>query len=328
MLADYTTCLVKGSAQHVVEVTTTLLARHRVDATFDSASCSWRGLAYTRNRQIDVRAALYAKVGRVDVFVLEFQRRCGCGAGFSTLYRSIYNDLVKNDLVCDSRGVVLGASAALVEPAASSSSSSEFYALPLAVSSKDDQSTVKRVLLDLDDYPDPTGFAPLARLVESPFVDVQREGLCCIANKAEKDVSSRRALAATPGLLDKLFAFSQSVDAECRRLSASVLSQLTKEDEVQSQVASKGYLASFVRSLGAQVEDERANGSSETSMTTLEEKRRVVSTLSNCVAKFRKQIGDAGGKDVFEAIALHAKCAHLRKIGRDMADSFDDASHE
>jgi len=271
LLEQNSNVTVSGDLSTLAENVTSLLKKYDVDVAFKPSKAKWKGKAYSKNKELDLRAFLYKTSSKPDMYVLEFQRRSGCAMQFSQLYKNVYQDLLKNGFVCNKQGEKKIPSAKDLD---SRPVDRPFAPLPLP----DD--------LKVDTVRD---FTPLVEMAKSRYVDVQIEALTEIANQAADD-SVRSDLGKSNGLMKRLVENLETKDAQVVRLCCSCLKSFTNNDAtLQVLCVEVGGVHHLVRLLDRQGIDR-------------ETKRLATSALANLSAGYANVISSCGGKAVIEQL--------------------------
>jgi hypothetical protein len=199
-----------------------LFEHHQVDTQFNEAKFKWKCACYDAQTETRFVSRLFSVPDKANYFVLDFQRRSGDPFHFQSIYKSINFKLLKSGFV-----VPCGDNKVLVEPEMRT-----FKPLTLPVDFFADDA--------FEEEKDSKEYEPLCKMCLSPYIDVQREGLSALANHFEKSEFARKALA--PFSEKLMEAISLSRDVQVRRLAASALAELSRDQSAHCFLQEKGGL--------------------------------------------------------------------------------------
>jgi hypothetical protein len=199
-----------------------LFDQHLVDYEYDASKHKWKCACYDAQVETRFVSRLFSVPGKMNYFVLDFQRRSGDAFHFISIYKAINFKLLKSGFVVGDPKTQTVPEMRTFKP----------MALPIDFCGDDESLGTKGE--------DSKEYEPLCKMCTSPYIDVQREGLAALACRVESSESARKSLA---GFAEKLMeAVSLSRDTQVRRLAVTALAGLTFEPACHSQVKDKGGL--------------------------------------------------------------------------------------
>jgi len=205
----------------VVTAVHELFQHHQVDVQFHSAKFKWKCLCYAGETETRFVARLFSIPSKVNFFVLDFQRRSGDPFHFQSIYKAINFRLLKSGfIVCNDNQSELK----VEEPVFRT-----FKPLALPDCFYDEETPDESPGPDLD---------PLFRMCDSPFIDVQREGLAALATQLASSEPSRNAARSFVGKLLEMVSLAK--DVQVRRLATSAVSKLAGDNEINRKIATLG----------------------------------------------------------------------------------------
>jgi len=220
--------LESNPVSEVIGTVDQLLLDHNVDFVFKSDKFKWKCLCYDAAVETRFVCRLYSVPAKANFFVLDFQRRSGDAFHFQSIYKAINFKLLKSGFM-----VPCGDQKEAVAP--------EFR-------------TFKAIALPADFYAispeeekDAKEYDALCRMCTSPYMDVQREGLCAFANQIGESEVARKCLAPFGERLIEIASLAQ--DDQVRRLATSCVAALSVEKTSHPSIKGKGGMKVLVELL-------------------------------------------------------------------------------
>lgn len=204
----------------VVQAIDDLFKQHGVDAVYKPAKFKWKCVCYSDDVETGFVARLFAVPDKANFFVLDLQRRSGDPFHFQSIYKAINFKLLKSGfVVCnDSRKQEV---AAIDEPVFRT-----FKALSLPK-----EAGLEHDTHDID-------IEPIVRMCNSPYIDVQREGLLALnAQLSDGSRLQKCVVSITPRLME-LIALSR--DLQVKRLATSALAKAAFHTDSCKIIVEKG----------------------------------------------------------------------------------------
>jgi len=188
-----------------------LFEQHNVDSQFNDVKFKWKCACYDAQTETRFVCRLFTIPDRVNYFVLDFQRMSGDALHFQSIYKAINYKLLKSGFV-----VPCGDSKNMVEP---EMRTFKPRALPADFFANSD--------MQEEEEKDSKEYEPLCKMCNSPYIDVQREGLTALANHLEQSEFARKTLA--PFAEKLIEAVSLTRDIQVRRLATGALAVCSTE---------------------------------------------------------------------------------------------------